>query len=33
MLIISLNIMKTIYERERCVQDVLQWDEVIAKCN
>ena len=33
MLIISAEIMKTIDERERCDEGVLQWDEVIAKHN
>ena len=31
--IISVEIMKITDERERCVQVVLKWDEVIAKCN
>ena len=31
--IISIEIMKTIDERERYDQGVLKWDEVIAKCN
>ena len=31
--IISVEAMKTIDERERCVQGVLKWDKVIAKCN
>ena len=34
MLIISLEIMKPIDERETCdTKGVLQWDEVTVKCN
>ena len=33
MLIISIEIMKIINERESVIQGVLLWDEVTAKCN
>ena len=31
--IISVDIMKIIDERVKCDTSVLEWDEVIAKCN
>ena len=33
MLIISIEIMKIINEREDVIQGTLWWDKVIAKCN